>query len=237
MLGVSRHTLKAWRKEYPALDQAIEDGRKHKERSAMNGNGAMETITKYARSHMPAEVRKLWDKINAFWEEEDPEKRVDLLLEGQSKQIRQHLFLHALVMCNFNKHAAARKMNLSYPVVHAWCRDEKFQQLVGSIIEMKKDFVEGHLLGLIAQGDSPATIFAAKTLLRDRGYDPKMTIEHKGTVTHGHVSLDKVLEKLDVASQKKILAAIRQTGTKALPAHVEPEEIQDAEWEEIDDAE
>lgn len=84
-------------------------------------------------------------------------------------------------------------------------------------------------MGLVKQGDSAATIFASRTLNRDRGYDPKLTVEHTGQVQHSHVlSLETIIPQLSPKAQREILAAIEKAEAKQLPAH---EEVEDAEYE------
>lgn len=48
--------------------------------------------------------------------------------------------------------------------------------------EHKKDFIENALVKLINSGETSAVIFAAKTLLKDRGYIEKTEIEHSGEI-------------------------------------------------------
>tara|TARA_R110002049_G_C9109413_1_gene557608 strand:+ start:394 stop:606 length:213 start_codon:yes stop_codon:yes gene_type:complete len=54
--------------------------------------------------------------------------------------------------------------------------DEAFKEAVESIKNDKKDVVESALFKLIEKGNSQAIIFAAKTLLRDKGYGESLDI-------------------------------------------------------------
>jgi len=57
--------------------------------------------------------------------------------------------------------------------------------------EYKKDFIESKLIKLINEGDTAATIFAAKTQLKDRGYIERQEITGAdGNELNFNVSLD-----------------------------------------------
>jgi len=54
---------------------------------------------------------------------------------------------------------------------YEWLKiDESYRKCIQDTLEKKRDFVEISLVTLIKNGDTGATIFAAKTLLRNRGY-------------------------------------------------------------------
>ena len=228
--GVSIHAFNNWCDKRPALLKALKDGRRARD----DRGKSIKQLDDFVEDHLDLEVKKLWKKITKAWETTDPETRVRELIDGETLRTRQCLWLHSFVVSNFNKLEACRATGINHQMVNKWFRDPVFQKLVGNLVELKKDFVEGCLMGLIAQGDTTATIFAARTLLRDRGYDPKITIKHEGSVTHGHVSLDRILDKLPVESQKHLLDAIKKASPKALPAH-DNSDVQDAEFEEVDD--
>ena len=54
--------------------------------------------------------------------------------------------------------------------------DANYKEAVASIVNAKKDVVETALFELIKKGNSQAVIFAAKTLLRDKGYGESLDI-------------------------------------------------------------
>ena len=66
---------------------------------------------------------------------------------------------------------AARSIDIPRSTYYDWMEtDPKFKQRILDLREIKKDFVESKLLKLVEEGDTAATIFSAKTLLKDRGY-------------------------------------------------------------------
>ncbi len=156
-----------------------------------------------------------------------------------TKRQKQYLYVHALIVNHFNATVASSITGVSRDRASQWCREPKFREMVLHIQEMKKDFVEGSLMGLVAQGDSAAVIFANKTLNSDRGYNPSKKLEVTGSIEHSHsVSWDTVLEMLPIATRKEVLKAIARAENgdapqiKQLNAHGYEEEkilIEDAE--------
>lgn len=76
---------------------------------------------------------------------------------------------------------AADQVGVTRQVHYKWLKeDPEYAERILELKEMKKDFVESKLMRLIQDGDTAATIFAAKTLLKDRGYVERQEIEHSG---------------------------------------------------------
>lgn len=239
-LGVDRGTLKLWLKGKPELKEALVAGRSRKPGAQ---RWAGETFHEFVYRHLPENLQGLWDQIVAADQEDNPERKIRTLMQGQGKRTRQYLWLHALVCANFNRNEAHRKTCISRVRVDEWIeQDPDFAELINQVQEMKKDFIEGCLIGLISQGDSAATIFASKTLLRDRGYNPQVSIDvnHGGTVKHAHLSLDSILTALPIETQREVLKAVRQkaspkiiTGATAGSSTVEP--VEDTLSDEYED--
>lgn len=67
-------------------------------------------------------------------------------------------------------HAAAQ-VGINRVTHYTWLdSDPEYKTAVAELKEYKKDFIESKLIKLINEGDTAATIFAAKTQLKDRGY-------------------------------------------------------------------
>lgn len=79
---------------------------------------------------------------------------------------------------------AADQAGIDRTTHYVWMKeDADYAAAVHDLKEVKKDFIESKLLNLVQTGDTAATIFAAKTLLKDRGYVERQEIEHSGHIT------------------------------------------------------
>lgn len=229
-LGVRFSTFRSWRKTDPAVRDALEQAR------ALAPDGkAVDSLNNFVYQRLPRKLQPLWEAICEADEEPNGEKRLELLTKNCGRRAKQHLWLHALVVKHFNKNEACRVTNISKSTVDLWIQsDPEFMQLIDSIMEMKRDFIEGALMGLISQGDSAATIFAAKTLCKKMGYDPKVTVEVQGSMTHKHIDLNQLLDQMSIDTRKEIVKAFQQKNPpKALPKH-DPDVV-DVDYEVIDE--
>lgn len=76
---------------------------------------------------------------------------------------------------------AAEQVGICRAVHYDWLKeDPEYAAAYAELTELKKDFVESKLLKLVNDGDTAATIFAAKTLCKDRGYVEKWQQEISG---------------------------------------------------------
>lgn len=207
-LGVSLPTFKSWIRKYPALRESLVDAR-----TVPNGEDSPNTLNAFVYNRLPAKLQPVWDAMCEAEEEPNGEKRLELLTRNQGKTAMQHLWLHALVSSNFNKNEACRRTNLPRSTVNEWAKnDPDFHALCDEILIMKKDFVEGCLMNLVAGGDTTATIFVAKSLLKKEGYDPKTVIQVEGDVTHKHFDMLNILKRMSLKAQKEWLAAMNGKG-------------------------
>jgi hypothetical protein len=66
---------------------------------------------------------------------------------------------------------AAQQVGIHRTTHYTWMSsDPEYAATINEYKEVKKDFIESKLIKLINEGDTAATIFAAKTQLKDRGY-------------------------------------------------------------------
>lgn len=222
LLGASAPTFRRWKRDRKALRVALKKARGGEANRA-------ESFSEYVHGKLPPHLVPLWDALSGA-DGDNPERRAERLLAGQGKEVRQHLFVHSWVTSNFNKAQACRLANVGPATLRDWAKDPAFAELLDQVQAMKRDFVEGHLMQLIADGDTAATVFAAKTLLRDRGYDSKVTVEHTGNVKHTHDTLN--YEDLPLDIKKSILAWAESTGRDTTPAALLPHhDAVDADYE------
>lgn len=206
-LGVSTVTLRKWKQQKPALVFAIE-----KAKGANSGRALAKDFHEYIYQKLPPELAEIWDEIHAVEHEKNSILKIEALLKGAGKRGRQHLFLHSLVTSNFNVSRACSMMNMSRKTFENWVTNEpEFGELMNEIHEHKKNFFEAALVGLVARGDSSATIFCNKTMNRDRGYNEKIELDVQGMIEHNHTHALIPVDELTLSlnTKKEILEAVR----------------------------
>lgn len=206
-LGVELNSLKGYLRKYPILAAAIERGRTvRNRRESFNFMG-------YIYKQMSPRLQKLWDEMERLRTEPNGLLRMEALLEDAGTRARQHLFVNALVACNFNKSEACKKVNLPYITLWQWMKhDVFFEQLMDEIDEHRKNFLEGTLMDLVAQKEVSAVLFACKTQLGDRGYNPTKTVNVQGKVDHNHkMSIDDLNLPLETRIAIRDAMKLKQT--------------------------
>ena len=84
---------------------------------------------------------------------------------------RKQAMLEALTLSFGVVAHAAKQVGINRTTHYLWMEeDAEYKSAVADLKEYKKDFIESKLIKLINEGDTAATIFAAKTQLKDRGY-------------------------------------------------------------------
>lgn len=215
-MGVAAITLRGWCRRYPALADAIARGRRRRE------PGNEFTFHEYVFDHLSPDLKDVWKEINACQELPNAVERIEALLANHGVRGRQHLFIYALTQSMFNVSQSLRKLNVPRKTYESWrANDPEFAQLIDELEWHKKNFFETAFIGRVAAGDTNAIIHAAKTKLRDRGYNEKIEVEHTGTVAHQH-SIAITDLNLDVETRRAVLEALRNhraaTPTPTLPA-------------------
>lgn len=95
---------------------------------------------------------------------------------------------------------AAAKLKITRQCLHNWINNEP--ELKAAVKEARenelKDLIEGSLIKNIKSGKEVSIIFAAKTLLRDRGYQEQITIKDDS----------KLQEQINSSSESELLEMI-----------------------------
>ena len=98
-----------------------------------------------------------------------------------ANEIKQNEMIEAMIKHMGVVTTAAKSIGIPRSTYYDWMEtDPTFKQKILDLREIKKDFIESKLLKLVEDGDTAATIFSAKTLLKDRGYVERTEIEHSG---------------------------------------------------------
>jgi hypothetical protein len=177
-------------------------------RLADSRRGTRETFTGYIFKHLSREARTVWEEIQ-FWDEASSYDKIEAVLTGQTKRIRQELFIHALVSTNFDISEALRMVAMSRTTFNHWRdNDLEFRQLVEEIQWHKKNFFEHALMDLVEQRHPSAVLFVNRTINADRGYSEKLEVQHSGSIAAGEFNIEEL--DLDLDTRRKILEAMRR---------------------------
>lgn len=236
-LGTDAERFKKWKMQKPALREALAEARE----KSHKGDGQRELL-EMARGRMPKKARELWERLESLevWlrplgpgkdrpyrsrGDIDKERRALAdAIDGGGKRLRQYLYLQALMASNFMHGVACRRVGIDPKEPKEWIAAEPaFAQVMRSIHEAKKDFLESALLDLVKAGDSAAIIFANRTINRDRGYAEKRELESFVNVKQEHTIK---LEDLPLEAKRAMLEAIR---AKREAPMLEDRTVQDAE--------
>lgn len=232
LLGITRICYNRWKEQHKLFGLAIEKGMAvHKK-----VDGSDVQLKEYVYKQLDPKLQKLWREINSIENGRTTTAKLDAIFEQHGVRARQHLFIHALIVSNFNPSQALRKLGLSRKVVEMWAeRDPNFGVLLKEIEWHKGNFFESALVGSVKAGDTGAILFANRTFNKNRGYGIKIEHEVSGQVNHLHVSVDVENLKLDLDTKRKLLEAIQaQEATQPKMLGYTPEkteEIIDAEFE------
>lgn len=83
---------------------------------------------------------------------------------------------------------AVKKCDVSIQSYYNWMdSDPEFKAAIDNIKLQKCDFVESKLMKLVKDENPTAIIFAAKCLLKDRGYAERVEHVHKGSGASGEI--------------------------------------------------
>jgi hypothetical protein len=176
MLGCNPARLAIWRKQRPALEDAIQRGK----------SSSTRTLTEHILGSVPEDVLHTWDIIQTKHKAASKAgsrvsaAELDMLTGQMEGRQLQHLYLLALASSSWNADRACKTIGVQPYMLQAWRKDPDFCKVAQAISEAKRDFVEGRLLDLVNGGHAGATIFAAKSLVPE--YQETRTLKHTGKV-------------------------------------------------------
>lgn len=209
-LGVTPTTIDYWERHYEAVQYALQLAR------TKDGKTSLEQFKDYVYNRLSPEMQKHWAYINVWCDHPHGAQRIDALLQPLGTEVRQSLWLHAMMHTDFNVPEACRIVNVSRLQLKRWTTDDPdFSQLLDEIVWAKKHFFEGGLIKLVKEGNVMATIFANKTQNADIGYNEKTVVQHRHSGSVGvdvqhtfSISIDKL--KLPLEIRRIILDAVRE---------------------------
>ena len=175
-LGLKIKTYHYRKDHHPGAKAAIKYGRIKYRESKANRSEFDDIVF----GRLPQELKATWMMMKREAKEPTGFQPVQKM-EQRQKQI---LWVHAWVKSNFSVQKACTFLQIPQRVVTLWREQPSFKKLMEGMVEIKKDFIEDSLLGLIRRQNPLATVFAAKTQLRDRGYGEKTEVV--GRIEHRH---------------------------------------------------
>jgi transcriptional regulator with XRE-family HTH domain len=242
-IGVDKSTFSRWQLKHPALVDALSRARKIRQKVEAEGT----SLSRYIYQRLPVELRELWDKVMLMERSPDGAERIEAFLADKGDRVRQNLWVHAMIVTDFDSNRACKMVNIPSREVKRWVQtDPEFVDLIDELQSYKKQFYESALIDQVAQGNVPSIIFANRTFNRDLGYGEVKGVEHSGSVTHNHLhahthlvidpeelGLDlpttlKILEALEAKGYRKreeiptALLVDRYTEDNPMPSHLEP---------------
>ncbi len=110
----------------------------------------------------------------------------------QSKAAKQKLFIQKFVKNNAMVQTTCDEVGITRKTYYEWLKEEKFKLAIDDAIERKLDKLENKVNDLIDKGDTTMTIFAAKCLLKNRGYKEKQEIEVNGNLNVKLFNIDPI---------------------------------------------
>lgn len=208
VLGISKITFTNWEKSYPQFRKALQRGRAY---SKFGVKPYAETLD-YIYDQLPDDLKVVWQKLHQFNLARAGIAKVEALLAGRGKLIRQKMFLCALVKCNFVVAAACRMTGLKRITVEKWKGDIEFQRLIKEVEQIEREWSESCLRRLVQQGDFGANKFHLQAIAKDK-YGPPgsdtLNVNVSGQIEHKHQLV--LMEDLDLPLniQKMLLTAVR----------------------------
>lgn len=207
VLGIKQGSWERYLQRQPALVAALDRAREQ-----YIAGTRREAFAEYVYRRLDPRLQSLWDDIESIQDDKNAGELVDAMLEGEGTPVRQHLFLHAFAIHNFNASRACTALGLAYSTFKRWAKtDPDFNTLLQEMADHRDNFIEGKLFDLIDDGEVAAVLFAAKTQLGHRGYNPGKSVTVNKNFTKDvnvKVSIDAL--GLPLATRQQILQQMIQ---------------------------
>ena len=111
----------------------------------------------------------------------------------ESTKTKKRIFIANFVQNQGMVQMSCDSVGINRTTYARWCKkDAKFVENIQAAMERKLDKIETKLLNLVETGDTQATIFTAKCLLKQRGYVEKKDINVSGNMNVNILSIDPI---------------------------------------------
>lgn len=106
---------------------------------------------------------------------------------------KQKIFIKIFIKNNALVQLSCEEAKITRETYYRWINDyPEFKKAIDDAVEHKLDLLENRLNKLIEKGDTQATIFATKCLLKHRGYKEKQEVEVSGNVNVNILNVDPI---------------------------------------------
>lgn len=207
MLGISKITFTIWEKDNRLFRKAVQEGRAYTKR----GQRGVFDMSDYIYRRLSSESQTLWRQIHAFDNANKGLAKVNALLAGRGKRIRQDMFLCAWVNGLFSVSAACRKIGVNRNTFERWKREPYFQRMVWEVEQIRNDLYENCVSRGALAGDPTILTQIMNSKLKDRGYGKPTAIDInvQGQIEHSHRLVLMEDLNLPISVQKIILDRVR----------------------------
>lgn len=207
-LGISKDTFINWEKRYRLFRLSVKRGREYQRATGVS----MEDFRDDIYRNLSDDEKLTWQRVMELNTLRSDRKKVAALFKNGGRQMRQKMYLCALLKCRFNAAAACRMTGLSREVVELWKKtDPGFWKMVSSIEQTEKDWAQSCVRGM-CETNPVVAMYYNRVLNRDRGMDDRITVNVQGTINHEHthrlVAFDDL--ELDARTELSLLNALRQ---------------------------
>lgn len=118
--------------------------------------------------------------------------------QAESTKAKKRIFVANFVANQGMVQMSCDSVGINRTTYERWCKkDAKFVESLQAAMERKLDKIETKLLNLVEAGDTQATIFSAKCLLKQRGYVEKKDINVTGNMNVNILSIDPISDEVD----------------------------------------
>ena len=118
--------------------------------------------------------------------------------QSESTKAKKRIFIANFVENQGMVQMSCDSVGINRVTYERWCKkDAKFVENLQAAMERKLDKIETKLLNLVENGDTQATIFSAKCLLKQRGYVEKKDINISGNMNVNILSIDPISDDDD----------------------------------------
>jgi len=176
-------------------------------RLAAERKKTLDDVGEYMLGKLSKPARKIWKQVEFYLESND-NKVPSVVRQELATHVRQELFLHAMMLSNWNMSKSCRLAGVTREQALKWNEEIGFKKALKELQEAKKDFFEDALMGLVRDGYPGAIVFANRTQNADRGYTEKVEVKHSGMIHHSALNLDEL--ELSFETRREILNAVRK---------------------------